>query len=95
MTPHHLVKEEDGKVRCMYCGTGFEEKGWHTTHNSRKHYKTNICKNCGRTAKIEVAFEGSGHDSWGHQWKGKEEKTRSKVVVVESPLEKAIKNHEF
>lgn len=94
MSAHHLLKETEIKNNCLYCGENFDPSSWETHHNMKRHYKINHCSSCHRTAKIEVDFEGSGHDSWSSPFKIKrKKKTKGKISVIESPLEKAIKEN--
>ncbi len=92
MSAHHLLNEDDMKKVCLYCGEDFDPEKWESLHYVRKHYKTNQCGKCGKDAKIEVGFEGSGHDSWSCPFTTKKKKVKEIITVVESPLERAIKN---
>ena len=70
MTVHHLINEEELTTKCPYCGIVFNEddvKKWKSNFYLRKHYKENTCRGCGKLCKIEVHFEGSGHDSWASE----------------------------
>lgn len=92
MSAHHLLKEDDMKDKCLYCGTEFEMENWESHHNINRHYKTNHCQTCGRDAKMEVGFEGSGHDSWAAPFSAKRQRRhKGEIKVVESQLEKVIK----
>ncbi len=92
MSAHHLLNEGDMKKNCLYCGKDFDQNEWESHHYANRHYKTNQCSECGKGAKIEVGFEGSGHDSWSCPFKTKKKKSVKELIkVVESPLEKVIK----
>lgn len=61
-----------------------------------RHYKIIKCHECLKTEKIEVHFESSGHDTWTGKSKSKDKKTSGdRIIVVDSPLEKAIKEFSF
>lgn len=93
MSAHHLLNEEEMKNRCIYCGKELEKSKWESLNYTNRHYKLNECPHCHKTAKVQVGFEGSGHDSWGKPFKSKRKKTKGSINVIESPLEKAIKEN--
>lgn len=65
---HHLVREDDQKIFCIYCKRDVPVKNWESEWHSEMHYKTLNCECCGRKLHIKVNFEGSGHDEWtGHK----------------------------
>lgn len=59
----HVVREKDFKEMCFYCARPLDRSSWKSEFNVDKHYKTMRCE-CGKTNKIIVGYEGSGHDSW-------------------------------
>jgi hypothetical protein len=63
LTAHQVWKERDWKELCSYCAKPLDQKAWKSDFQVSKHYKTNVCS-CGKTTKIQVRFEGSGHDTW-------------------------------
>ncbi|MFW6220727.1 MAG: hypothetical protein ACOC3X_03555 [Nanoarchaeota archaeon] len=97
MNMHQLLGNDNLIHKCMYCGNSFVHNDWQSNHYSRKHYKINSCQVCGKTLKLLVDFEGSGHDFWNRPLKFDSNKTIDQkdveIVTVESPLEKAIKNN--
>lgn len=56
------LKPED--YRCVYCGDEESERLWVSEWNCEHHYKSFICKKCGKKTYVKVDFHGSGHDSW-------------------------------
>lgn len=94
---HQLIKGEGSVLKCLYCGTDFDVKKWESDHYMSKHYKTNECACCGKMVKMQVDFSGSGDDGWASPMEFDENikiaKTEAKMIPVESPLEKAIKQH--
>jgi NAD-dependent SIR2 family protein deacetylase len=99
MSVHQLLGNCDVMDKCMYCGNDFNSSNWESNHYSRKHYKINTCEVCGKSLKVLVDFEGSGHDSWAKPLKFDSNKKinqkNATIEVVESPLEKAIKNNKI
>ncbi|MFW6013805.1 MAG: hypothetical protein ACOCZ6_04035 [Nanoarchaeota archaeon] len=92
MSAHHLLNENDMKKKCLYCGNELDICEWESQHYVEKHYKTNSCTTCGKEAIVEVGFEGSGHDSWAAPFNTKKQRRhKGKIKVVESQLEKVIK----
>lgn len=94
------MKENDLKHICLYCGTERQIDEWETVYSMERHYKIIKCHECNRTEKIEVHFESSGHDSWTGKAKDPEnrqktERPEGSITVVDSPLEKAIKEFSF
>lgn len=63
MTADQVWKERDFKEVCSYCSRPLDSESWKSYFQVAKHYKTNMCQ-CGKINKIQVRFEGSGHDTW-------------------------------
>jgi hypothetical protein len=79
MTADHLVKERDIKETCFYCMRPLE--GWKSEFHANKHYKSITCQ-CGKTNKVQMNYEGSGHDTW----------TAPKVqLAAKAPLDVQVK----
>ncbi len=57
----HLIKIN---MECLYCCEN-GEKRWFSEWNHEHHYKTFLCKCCGKKNFVRVSFQGSGHDNWG------------------------------
>jgi len=57
----HLVKEAE-TVRCIYCTNDLGDL-WKSVWHEGHHYKIRRC-DCGKTNRIKVDFDGSGHDGW-------------------------------
>lgn len=51
-------------MKCMYCSGGLDRKEWKSRFIGHKHYKVNSCKGCGKEARVDVEYEGSGHEEW-------------------------------
>jgi hypothetical protein len=71
--PMHLLKEKDLKDICLYCGKEHPDSmEWKSEWCSHIHYKSGKCLNCGKNLRLQVHFEGSGHDLWhkikDHEW---------------------------
>ena len=60
MNVHQMIRENDQKHACPYCG---KKADWKSRFDNNKHYKEFLC-NCGRRVSIKMPFAGSGHDSW-------------------------------
>ncbi|MBW3003589.1 hypothetical protein KY328_03310 [Candidatus Woesearchaeota archaeon] len=60
----HLVKSEQIKDVCPYCGKDLEDvSGWRSEFHLEMHYKKIKCS-CGKENLVKVDFHGSGHDDW-------------------------------
>ncbi|MEA3429857.1 MAG: hypothetical protein U9R08_01145 [Nanoarchaeota archaeon] len=69
----HMVKSEQVKDQCPYCGTDLDKvTGWESEFHIGMHYKKITCS-CGKENILKVDFIGSGHDTWDGKpnWKGK------------------------
>lgn len=62
---HHILREAEGKLYCLYCGQKHEMREWRSEIIGDKHYKTIKCRKCRKKSCIKVKFMGSGHDDWG------------------------------
>jgi hypothetical protein len=87
MTMHHIVKEAEGKLNCMYCGADLTKKQWTSNFHGHMHYKIMKCS-CGKNSKVRVTY-GSGHDSWdgSKTWSGVQhccdKKLEAKIKEIE------------
>lgn len=62
----HLVKAEQQKEMCMYCGRSIAAATWDASHCNEVLYRTTMCE-CGKKAVLRMSHHGSGHDSFGKQ----------------------------
>ena len=51
-------------MKCMYCGERLDRDRWKSHFNAHKHYKINSCVRCGKESRVDVNYEGSGHEEW-------------------------------
>ncbi len=49
-------------IEHCYCGHKLE--AWRSDFSQHFHYKTAMCKECGRKNRVDVSFIGTGHDTW-------------------------------
>lgn len=87
--PHHLLKEEDLKEQCVYCGTRLDDKRWISYHPGNMHYKESVCE-CGKVNRIRTDSNTSGHDNWDGKWIDAEqlEKLRQEIKSKKNLEEK-------
>lgn len=51
-------------MKCMYCSNQLDRKKWKSHFNAHKHYKVNKCDNCGKESRVDLDYDGSGHEDW-------------------------------
>lgn len=64
MKLHHLKNEIHQTIECFYCNNDLSRNKWDSLFHSLHHYKQTNCENCGRTLRVKVRYNGSGHDCW-------------------------------
>lgn len=48
----------------MYCSNQLDRKRWISHFNVHKHYKVNKCEKCRKESRVDVDYDGSGHEEW-------------------------------
>lgn len=61
-----LLKEEDFRDKCTYCGCSIKAEDWETIHYTHANYKVIQCS-CGRGNKITLDAANQSHCSWIEQ----------------------------
>lgn len=64
MKAHHLKKEVNQTIECLYCNNNLANHQWDSLFELFHHYKQTNCDKCGRRVRVKVDFAGSGHDCW-------------------------------
>ncbi len=60
---HHLLKEDDFKEKCAYCGSELNEEEWKEIHDSRIQYHNITCE-CGKRNTIRIDSKDVNHNKW-------------------------------
>ncbi|MBD3309787.1 hypothetical protein GF351_01060 [Candidatus Woesearchaeota archaeon] len=84
------MKREVSEVLCPYCSNDLTQTRWESEFHFEKHYKSTMCM-CGKTVRLQVDFDGSGHDRWNRKESSMKESSAGirtiehKVEAHESP----------
>lgn len=65
---HILTDEKMGKI-CWYCRFDISAADWESVHEGIKMYKITTCPGCKSELRVNVSFDGSGHDNWAGEKK--------------------------